>query len=79
MVTFYAFIANTNILRIPSSVTETGTALDFLLHFKSQNHINKAQFDTKTLSVRLIVPEHELVSPFLVVIFYLHSLCHVDV
>jgi hypothetical protein len=69
MVTFYAFISATNILRIPLSATENGTAYSFLQYFKAQNHITQAGFDAKTLSIRIVVPQNDEVS-----LFTLHSL-----
>ncbi|KAJ7166547.1 hypothetical protein C8R43DRAFT_1232520 [Mycena crocata] len=55
MVTFYAFVSATNNLRLDTTTTTQGTALNFLLHFKSQGFVSKAQFDVKTLSLRVIV------------------------
>lgn len=62
MVTFYALISAANILRIPSQVTNTGTALDFLQYFRNNGHITQAQYDGKTLLLRLVVNQTELVS-----------------
>lgn len=64
MVTFYAFISATNILRIPLSATENGTAYSFLQYFKAQNHITQAGFDAKTLSIRIVVPQNNEVNLF---------------
>ncbi|KAJ7891731.1 hypothetical protein B0H13DRAFT_2276905 [Mycena leptocephala] len=55
IVTFYAVISTANVVRINSTATTTGTVLEFLKHFKMQNYISEAQFNTKTLFLRLIV------------------------
>ncbi|KAJ7501651.1 hypothetical protein B0H11DRAFT_2371922 [Mycena galericulata] len=62
IVTFYAFVTATNIFRIPATETTTGSAMDLVQYFKTQNYITQGQFDTKTLQLRLIVTQDALAS-----------------